>query len=288
MENKINLHCIIVIYNANISESVTFNNIVNAKLEYCRIIVMDNSDNIDFKVKNKETCKSNSSTYIDMGGDLGLSKAFNAGIDYLYEQSVSQSDIVVFLNDDTDITKEFLLELPKIALKETEFDVFAPIMQGQNGILYSPARQGFFKNKYPKTIDEEIPQNKFFAIASCCSCRLSIFNDYRFDENIFMDVIDNDFCYEQRKKGTKFYKINVVIQQKFFLKSGNLTYKSLQGRLKFMLPDLWVFCKKKPLRMLGYLPDVVARGIMYSYQTKSIKMWFWMMGYALKCMTNKK
>lgn len=232
MENKINLHCIIVIYNANISESVTFNNIVNAKLEYCRIIVMDNSDNIDFKVKNKETCKSNSSTYIDMGGDLGLSKAFNAGIDYLYEQSVSQSDIVVFLNDDTDITKEFLLELPKIALKETEFDVFAPIMQGQNGILYSPARQGFFKNKYPKTIDEEIPQNKFFAIASCCSCRLSIFNDYRFDENIFMDVIDNDFCYEQRKKGTKFYKINVVIQQKFFLKSGNLTYKSLQGRLK--------------------------------------------------------
>lgn len=284
MNSNLELHCVIVIYNAYISESITFKNIVKAKLPYCSIIVTDNSEKREYLVANEETCRNNCADYINMGGDMGLSKAFNAAVNFLQGKNVSRNDIVIFLNDDTDITEEYLVSLPAVVEKNKSYDIFAPIMQGQNGILYSPARQGFFKNRYPKTIEEEIPQKDFFAIASCCSCRLYVFDDYRFDENIFMDVVDNDFCYEQRKKGRKFYKVNIVIQQKYFLKSGNLTYKNLQTRLKFMLPDLWVFCKKKPLRRIGYLPDVAARGIMYSYQTKNPKIWFWMMWYAMKCM----
>jgi GT2 family glycosyltransferase len=277
------LHCVIVIYNALISESVAFKNIIASNLSYCSIIVCDNSEKEEFCRANNEECNQKNAVNLNMGGDMGLSIAYNSAVDYLFNEGASVNDIVIFLNDDTDITEEYLKALPVIADGHKDYDIFAPIMQGQNGILYSPARQGFFKNKYSKTEQEEIPQKDFFAIASCCSCRLYVFNDYRFDENIFMDVIDNDFCYEQRQKGRKFYKVNIVIQQKYFLKSGNLKYNSLQRRLKIMIPDLLVFCRKKTMRMIGFLPDIAARGIMYSYQTKSPKLWFWMMGYALKC-----
>ncbi len=102
-----------------------------------------------------------------------------------------------------------------------------------------------------------------------------------------MDVIDNDFCYDQRALGKRFKKLNIVIQQNYALKNKNLSFERIQGRLKIMLPDLWVFCKKKWQRRIGYIPDVAARGVMYSYQCKNPKMWFWMMGYALKCMRKK-
>lgn len=277
------IYCSIVIYNEYIKDAAAFKNIILSDLPFCRILVTDNSEIEEIKIANKKECENTGAIYIDMGGDMGLSKAFNRAINETINYA-ENDDIIVFMNDDSDVTDVFLRRLEIEAEQYKEIDVFAPIMQGQNGVLYSPARQGFFKNHYPKTIEEEIPQKSFFAIASCCSVRYRVFENYRFDENIFMDVIDNDFCYEQRALGRKFKKINIVIHQNYALKNKNLTYKKIQGRLRIMLPDLWVFCKKKFARRIGYLPDVAARGIMYSYQCKNPKLWFWMIGYALKCM----
>lgn len=279
----ITINCSIVIYNEYIKDAAAYKNITSFNLPYCHLLVTDNSDKEEIKKANKIECERTGAFYIDMGGDMGLSKAFNKAIDATIDQA-DKNDIIVFMNDDSAVTEEFIVALQNEATQLEDVDIFAPIMQGQNGILYSPARQGFFKNHYPKTIEEEIPQKSFFAIASCCSVRYRVFENYRFDENIFMDVIDNDFCYDQRALGRKFKKLDVIIQQNYALKNKNLTYKRIQGRLKIMLPDLWVFCKKKASRRIGYLPDVAARGVMYSYQCKNPKMWFWMVGYALKCM----
>lgn len=285
--NEINLYCAIVIYNAFINQSITFNNLIDAKLSNCHIMVADNSDKVGYKNSNEQVCRNLDAKYIDMGGDMGLSIAFNRAVNEVIKNEYKDNDIIIFLNDDTAITKEYLITLAQLADNNANIDIFAPIMQGQNGILYSPARQGFFKNHYPKTIEEEIPQKNFFAIASCCSCRLRGFDNYRFDEKIFMDAVDNDFCYEQRKMGRKFMKVNVVIQQNYELKNSNLSYERIQSRLKIMIPDLLTFCRKKKSRVVGFLPDIAARGVMYSYQCKNPKMWFWMMGYALKCMNIK-
>lgn len=43
------------------------------------------------------------------------------------------------------------------------------------------------------------------------SAKWLIMKNYRFDEGIFMDLLDNDFCDYQRSLGRKFEKLNIVL-----------------------------------------------------------------------------
>lgn len=282
--SRINLYCVLVLYNSEVEDSVACSRIKDINNDNCHIIIVDNSTR-DFG--NRESCERYNWKYIGMNGNVGLSKAYNKAVAYISTVSNNENDLIVLLNDDTDVTEEFLNVLTDYGAKYLDVDIFAPIMQGQNGIYYSPARAGFFKNHYIRTPEETIPQNKFFAIASCSAIRLHNFNKYRFDEEIFMDLIDNNFCDDQRYLGRKFMKINLIIQQNYALKNPNLTFERCQNRYKIWIPDFLVYCKKKKMRMIGYLPAVAARGVMLSLKCKNAYFWFWAMGYSIRCLCRK-
>lgn len=279
-----NIYCIIVIYNSRLSESIAYNNILNCKMNNCKVVVVDNSINgID-----NSNCSSedNNTILIAMGENIGLTKGMNVGLNYVASLEPDDEDIVILLNDDTAVTKEFFTILLN-AVDEKSADIYAPIMQGQNGVYYSPCKQGFFKNSYIKSIKETPPQDRFLAIMSGTAATWGIFKDYRFDENIFMDLLDNDFCDYQRAKGRTFKKIDIVIQQNLALKNKGLTFDRIQRRYKIWIPDFLTYCRKESGRIWGFLPAIAARGIMLSYQCKNPLFWFWAMGYALKCLTKR-
>ena len=269
-----NYYFISVIYNSRLEDSVAVINLLKNRKNSYKIIVIDNrTDGKTFE--NAKFAKENSIVYICKNMNLGLSKATNLALEYLRTLDINDSDIVTTVDDDTAISQQYLQLLEKESQKYLDVDIFAPFMQGQNGVYYSPAKQGYFKNFDVRSINQIIPQRKFYAIFSCCSSRWRVLKNYRFDEDIFVDYIDHNYCYDQRQKGRKFKQIKVVIQQNFALKNKGISREKMQARIQILINDWLAYCWNRPIRLAGYIPYWVVRGAMYSIKVSSLKLWLW-------------
>lgn len=168
----IEYYAIVVLYNKKIQESITISHLMQLKEEQLHIIVLDNSTD-DYVVENKEYFPIDLLTYHSMGGNVGLSKAYNYALSILKDKS--EDDIVIWFDDDTPVKQEYFDCLKNKVVDKT-FDVFVPVIYGQNGVIYSPNESGWLKGKYIKSLEQQISQNKFNAINSCLAVRLKAYN----------------------------------------------------------------------------------------------------------------
>lgn len=199
------------------------------------ILVIDNSE---VKNDNQKYCGENGMRYLSMGGNKGLSKAYNAAIDHCGE-----SDAVVLLDDDTDVTADYFDKLYDALETQPEIDIFAPIVRGQDGIIYSPNAFRFLRNRFISSAGEKVPQDAFNAIASCLCIRMRVFENYRFNEELFVDQVDQFFFCEQRKIGRKFGQLDTEILQNFYQRGAELTPEAGWKRLKLRIADIYRHAK---------------------------------------------
>lgn len=89
----------IVIYNKSIENSITCKNILSFNEDLIEILIVDNSTS---NYGNKAYCENKNIKYISMGGNQGLSKAYNAAIDLSKDK-----DVIILFDDDTDVTKQY-------------------------------------------------------------------------------------------------------------------------------------------------------------------------------------
>ena len=99
---------VVVVYNKEVKNSRTFSTI--NKRKDIDLLVVDNSTIIN---SNEQYCMENGVSYISMGSNQGLSKAYNVAIEYLKPYA----EVVILLDDDTIVPNEYFEELI-IALKE--------------------------------------------------------------------------------------------------------------------------------------------------------------------------
>ena len=133
---RIKYVAIVVVYNKNIRNSITCNLLRNISASNIEIVVVDNSEeNMD----NESICHNLGFRYISMHGNKGLSKAYNAAID------IVDADVLILLDDDTELHKEYFDILDKAVADNPEIDVFAPVVYGQDGVIYSPNKFSFIK-----------------------------------------------------------------------------------------------------------------------------------------------
>lgn len=221
---------IIVIYNKTIENSITCNSIKKIKKNLIDIFIVDNSDK-DFG--NSEICRKNGYIYLSMSGNKGLSMAYNRAIENLTNQ-----DVIILLDDDTEVTQKYFDVLDKCLLDNENADIFAPVVYGQDGVIYSPNRFNFLRNKFILNPSEHIEQKDFNAIASCLAIRRRVFENYRFNEELFVDQVDQYFCYEQRCLNRRFVKMDVSIQQNFYQRGEKLDAESGWNRMQLRLTDI--------------------------------------------------
>jgi len=224
---KSNIVAVIVIYNKKVEDSITCKNILNNSDNSLGMLVVDNSTS-DFG--NKAYCSKKNIDYISMDGNKGLSKAYNAAVD-----ACKEKDAIILFDDDTEVTEEYFEKLDDALTIYHDVDIFAPIIYGQDGVIYSPNEYNFMRSKSP---NQEVSQKKFNAIASCLAIRMRVFDNYRFNEKLFVDQVDQNFFYDQRKKNAKFQKIDVKILQNFYQRGKNLTPEAGWRRLKLRIIDI--------------------------------------------------
>lgn len=201
------LYTILVVYNQYIKNSVTYQFLNEHK--DINVIVCDNSTQ-DYK--NQSVVKSDGYTYIDMHGNKGLSKAYNAALDMLHDQS----GYVILLDDDTILNEEYYKSILQVSC-----DIAVPIVIDEKSIL-SPSK---VNDGVVSRWDGKEILKQFTAINSGMIIRLDVFKTYRYDENLFLDYVDHNFMMDMQDKDIRV--LDSKIQQNF---SGN-DVSNIEGSL---------------------------------------------------------
>lgn len=240
------IYAVVCVYNQSIEDAKTCINLKSIAYEFkINVIVADNSDK---SYGNYEKCRDNGWIYLSMGGNVGLSKAYNRVLDHLKDKK----GVVVWLDDDTDITRQYFEVLISKLISE-DADIYVPIIIGQDGKVHSPSETGFIRDKRLKNAFSDIDVSRLNAINSCTAVRLTVYENYRYDETLFLDQVDHIFFADQRKLKKIFYKLDVVIHHNFSMEE-NMSLEATKIRYSIMIPDFLTSYKKTRFRVfVGYI-----------------------------------
>lgn len=275
MENKrIHYAAIIVVYNKQIRDSITCEKIKHIPNLDIEVIIVDNSEK---DLGNGLVCASHGYKYLSMHGNKGLSKAYNTAIDN------TNADMLIFFDDDTEINSNYFETLNDAVVNNENVDIFAPIIYGQDGVIYSPNEFHFLRNHFITSPDQNVSQERFNAIASCLAVRKRIFDGYRFNERLFVDQIDQYFFCEQRRLGRKFMKINAVVRQNFYQRGEVLTANNGWRRVRLRMIDVMRHARlmgETKYKLLGFI-KCCGLSMQIARKCKSVNVLIW--GLLLSC-----
>ena len=191
----------VVIYNTACQDSPTCRGL--QKLSDVTVLIYDNSTR---NFGNRAFCESAGWVYLGGQGNLGLSKAYNACIDHLKE--TGEADMLCLFDDDTDLEPAYFEALKK-AREQTDSRIFAPVIFAGDSLI-SPCILDA-GHKVRMFADEEEAKaysgENLSAINSCMAIDLGIFDDFRYDENIFLDGIDHNFTQTMKARGEKIHML---------------------------------------------------------------------------------
>ena len=231
------IYPIIVAYNKFCGDSPTCEAVKKAGLN---AVVCDNSTK-DFG--NKKYCEDNGFHYISMNGNKGLSKAYNKALDFL---SVKEGYAVI-LDDDSVLPNDFFSDVQSVISSNSSPDLVLPVVLAGN-VIISPCIKKGIRVRSPKSINE-LDINNITAINSGMIVSLKYFENYRYDENLFLDYIDHDFMDSFKNSKNKFVIAdNIVINQNFF----GMTVKDVKAkkvRYSLFKNDFIYYAKKHKKNM---------------------------------------
>lgn len=260
----------IVLYNKCISNCVTLNRLHRWEGKSENIFIFDNSDNAEILENNNEL--SSGWNYYTKNKNLGLSKAYNEVINIVNERDIN-ADYIVWLDDDTSITEEWYQLLMKSLNKTKSAKIIVPKIYCE-GKYYSPNEANILKNK--QILNENYFSNsyifkKFNAINSCLCLSMDIFETYRYDENLFIDQVDQHFFDYIREFDYSYEVLDTVVEQNFSqisqLDSNYIKRFSLRVR------DLKIYSnlKEKKWDKIGTKIKIIFLGIKYTIKMKDTR-----------------
>lgn len=222
----------VVVYNAECGESAA-----------CRTMPADGSvavcvlDNSTAANGNALYCEGRGWRYLPMGGNLGLSRAYNRALDGLR----GEEGIVTWFDDDTRVCPGFFEILRSHAARNPSADIFLPVVRDGDALL-SPSRMGRFRS-FPVKALSDLREGEITGINTGMSVRLGAYGDYRYDENLFLDCVDHKFIRDMKKaRRTVAVMEDAVLEQRFFATQGGVPWEAVKRRFNLFKKDFLYFC----------------------------------------------
>ena len=249
------LHGILVLYNSKLENSDTYNSIKN--INNLNIIVCDNSTK---QLNNEEFSNSkNNIKYINMHGNKGLSKAYNKAIELIEK---TDENLVCIFDDDTTIPTNYFEVMHNYA-KNFDAKVFLPVVYDQVALL-SPCR--IKGNKICRATSLDFDINNITAINSGMAIKASVFKNYKYDENLFLDYIDHQFIKDMKKRKIELKLVKeITLNQNF--SSFSDSKSAAMKRFNIYKKDIKYFYRKS---YHYYLYTILKRRIKLIFKYKSI------------------
>lgn len=189
MDSSCKIAVIVVVYNKSCKGSITCQALKALRHTKVSVLVYDNSVR-DFD--NASYCEKQEWIYFSQRENIGISKAYNVCIDHLKKNMMV--DYLCLFDDDTDISEEYFDALNS-AINDSGADIYVPLVFSA-GRLLSPCKiKSNFNVSMFKDEQEALLYNgrDITAINSGMAIKLNVFDNYCYDEHIFLDGVDHNF-----------------------------------------------------------------------------------------------
>lgn len=254
------VYIILVIYNRFISDIDLLRKI---GINGFRFVLVDNSDNDDIIKQNSSTLFDSKIKYICNHNNVGLSKAYNIGIDWITNNSTDLNNIwIMFADDDTNFSDFYLNNVLHTCCenKNTYYHIVSGIIKDQFGTIISPVRAiPIFRMRQVETLGMK---KNIICINSGLVVKWEVFTKVRFDEGLFLDLIDYKLFYDLKNK--QLDQVMIVdgeIIQGFSGTEKNVHKKTLIKRFDIYKKDLRYYYKNSDLSYFKYLVIIIKRMI---------------------------
>jgi rhamnosyltransferase len=256
----------IVLYNSNIIESKTYNSF---KDQPVKILVIDNSTKEN---NNQQDCAGLEKVeYMSMHGNVGLSVAYNKGIEYFKTTDVKH---LIICDDDSLLEANFIEQLDKV---KDKYDICVPIVKStHNDVIYSPIEAANplvnMVKRFLKRPVDVFQIKKIAAINSGTVVNMDLFNEYVYDERIFLYFVDVKFFDDMHKMKKSIGVIDTVLTQEFseFVPDYN---DGVAFSLKLRLNDAKKYFN--PVVYFGFKCILVASKVIHFKSLKPVSLLFY-------------
>lgn len=234
---------VVVIYGKTCAESITCKALTELLFSRLEVTIFDNSR---YSIENAKYCRKQGWFYLTEDRNVGISKAYNCAISSLKRRG--NADIVCFFDDDMSISDAYFEELVGEVSANITKGVFVPIVYSNNTLL-SPCKinRWFWTKRLKSPADiPRIGRDKLSAINSGMAVSMSVFDNYGYDENIFLDGVDHKFLMDMRSLGTELTILEYSCNHGF---SGDETpaFDSALSRFRVFAHDYRYILRTNPL-----------------------------------------
>lgn len=258
--NKTEIYALVVIYNKECLDSIVCQCLQTIK--DVRVVIIDNST---IRTSNADFSKQNGWEYIFMGGNCGLAKAYNRGI----ESVEDQSSIICLFDDDTEVDKKYFEILMQKEQEEPNTKVFLPMVYDEVGLLSPSVIKGLAVSRV--TDISEIEAKNINAINSGMAIRRDVFIDYRYDEGYFLDYIDHAFIRDIKERRLTISVFNAQLRQAFFANS-QADVAAVIRRFKIFKKDFKRFCGESAAGHKYYCKEITEQKKAMFLKYKDIRL----------------
>ncbi len=235
-----------------------------------RLLVVDNSTKEEISSHNRLCLASNEgmtkAQYLSLPDNPGLSVAYNRGVEEIVRNgcfgTVDTLDYLLVLDDDTTLNEDYLRAVEQ-CVAQKDAPLYLPLVYDELGLM-SPVRlktlvaKRFVSEAEALRVAKEHPE-ELSGINSGMVIRMDLFENHRYNEQMFMDYIDHRWILDLRKEGIVPKVISGKLEQNFSATQD--TKKQAWDRFARQKKDLRIFYQGHG----GYYAYVVAK--------KTLKLW---------------
>lgn len=256
----IKVYGIMVIYNKCLKDSAAYTCLKEQDVE---LVICDNSTK-DYG--NADIAERDGRSYISMGSNQGLSRAYNKALDYIFSNYEPDSqDVICLFDDDTKIPTEYFQ-----AVKEETAQIMLPIVKDSIGIMSPVSMKKRIATRFASQEEAVGAEEKILSgINSAMAIRVEIFEKFRYNEEMFLDYIDHQFIMDMRERGIYPKVIQVEVVQDF--SALNDSKEAARARFRIQKKDLRIFYRKNPIL---YYYITLKKHLRLVIKYKDIKMMF--------------
>lgn len=156
------------------------------------LYVIDNSENVENEIIQRLK-GFNRIKIIENSGNIGIAAALNKSAAHAI---IDGYNLLLTMDQDSKVSQNLVTEMVKVLETDDRIGLIAPFVIHRNN---------------PKNPPKQVIENISTAMTSGSILRLSVFNEIgKFEEKLFIDYIDHEYCLRMRSLGYKVVQLNSV------------------------------------------------------------------------------
>ncbi|SER35414.1 glycosyltransferase [Parafannyhessea umbonata] len=181
---------LVVLYNQSLDDIACLD-VALAAPQVSQVVVCDNSTIAN---DNEARAAERGVTYVSMGGNAGLSVAYNKGVERC------DGDVVCVFDDDTVVGADYFEAVAALEKSPEAWDIALPLVMAGEAIL-SPSTFDGLRSRPFSDVGEIAGAEGLSGINSGMAARREVYSRVRYCEDLFLDLIDHRFLQDARARG---------------------------------------------------------------------------------------